>query len=79
MSRYFPKTKNLSITADRFQIIYQSPRFGTCIAGYCCDVCDGKIRSGFIYTKEEADLISQNLIENDAMGRVWVGKPLEAE
>lgn len=38
MSRYFPKTKNLSITADRFQIIYQSPRFGTCIAGYCCDV-----------------------------------------
>lgn len=72
----FPLTNDLSILADRVEIKYQSPRFGTCWRGYCCDICDGRRYSGAIYTLAEARQIMHDIISWDELGLVSILKPV---
>lgn len=68
----FPPTRNLSILADRVQIKYQSPRFGTCWTGYCCDVCDGRLYSEPIYTLDEARNLIRRIVRFDKLALVSI-------
>lgn len=73
----FPPTKDLSILADRVLIKYQSPRFGTCWHGYCCDICDGRRYSKPIYTLPEARQLMRKIVDSDSLALVSIHQPME--
>jgi len=70
----FPPTNNLSLLADRVEIKYQSPRFGTCRQGSCCSVCDGRRYSGAIYTMDEARRQMAKIVDADGLALVSILK-----
>lgn len=73
--RYFPPPKDTTST-PRYYVNYRSPRFGTCVRGGCCDICDGRRKSLKSYTLDEARAIQRDIAARDAMALTYLEREI---
>ena len=67
-----------TVSFPRYRIVYRSPRFGSCIHGQCCALCDGLRMSPYSYSLNEARRIQREICDFDTLALTHLRKDEES-